>query len=112
MCAGGQAARRIVGGVAAHQIEIGGRQHGDGDAGARQLCRGGVEFGRRQRRQFCGMADGDAALVVAPLGLPADLVEMPPGRIEIEIEMQVDIDIEGLREIEQFFQMRMGSVSI
>ena len=54
------------------------------------------------------MADGDAALVVAPLGLPADLVEMPPGRIEIEIEMQVDIDIEGLREVEQLFQMRHG----
>ena len=95
-----------MGGVAAHQIEVGGGQHRDGDAGARQLCRGGVEFGRRQRRQFGGVTDGDAALIVAALGLPADLVEMPPGGIEVEIEMQIDIDIEGLREIEQLFQMR------
>ena len=62
---------------------------------------------RRQRRQFGGVADGDAALIVAPLGLPADLVEMPPGRIEVEIEMQVDIDIELLREIEQLFDLRV-----
>ena len=53
------------------------------------------------------MADRDAALVVAPLGLPADLVEMPPGRIEIEVEMQVDIDVELLRQIEDLFEMRV-----
>ena len=104
----GQAARHEVGGVAAHQIEVGGGQHRDGDAGAREFYGGGVEFGRRQRRQFGGVADGDAALIVAALGLAADLVEMPPGGIEVEIEMQVDIDVEGLREIEQFFQMRRG----
>ena len=53
------------------------------------------------------MADRDAALVVAPLGLPADLFEMPPGRIEIEVEMQVDIDVELLRQIENLFEMRV-----
>src|SRR6266850_922670 len=52
------------------------------------------------------MPDGDTALIIAALGLPADLVEMPPGRIEIEIKVKIDIDIEGLREIEQFFQVR------
>ena len=94
-----------MGGVAAHQIEVGGGQYRDGDAGARELYRGGIEFGRRQRRQLGGVPDGDAALIVAALGLAADLVEMPPTGIEIEIEMQVDIDVECLREIKQFFQM-------
>ena len=58
------------------------------------------------------MTDRDAALVIAPLGLPADLFEMPPGRIEIEIEMQVDIDVEFLRQTENFFEMRVRSASI
>ena len=62
---------------------------------------------RRQRRKFGGVADGDAALIVAPLGLPADFVEMPPGRIEIEVEMQVDIDVEFLGEVEQSFDLRI-----
>ena len=53
------------------------------------------------------MADRDAAVIIAPLGLPADFLEMPPGRIEIEVEMQVDIDVELLRQIEQFFEMRV-----
>ena len=53
------------------------------------------------------MADRDAALIVAPLGLPADLFEMPPGRIEIEVEMQVDIDVEFLRQVEQPFDLRI-----
>ena len=53
------------------------------------------------------MTDRDAALVVAPLGLPADLFEMPPRRIEIEVEVQVDIDVELLRQIEDLFEMRV-----
>ena len=48
---------------------------------------------------------GDAALVVAPLGLPADFFEMPPGGIEIEVEVQVDIDIELLRQIKNLLEM-------
>src|SRR6267142_7118755 len=52
------------------------------------------------------MPDRDTSLIIAPLGLPQDLVEVPPGRIEIEIQVKIDIDIEGLREIEQFFQLR------
>src|SRR6266404_1263397 len=54
------------------------------------------------------MPDGDASVIVAALGLPANLVEVPPGRIEIEIEMKIDIDIEGLREIEQLLDLRRG----
>src|SRR5256885_1879966 len=53
------------------------------------------------------MTDRDAALVVAPLGLSADLFEMPPGRIEIEVEVQVDIDVEPLRELKDLFEMRV-----
>src|SRR3954452_7949582 len=53
------------------------------------------------------MADRDAALVIAPLGLTADLFEMPPGRIEIEVEMQIDIDAELLRKVENLFEMRV-----
>src|SRR5947208_2806997 len=94
-------------GVAAHQIEIGRGQHGDGDARFGQPRRGCLQPVRRQRRQFGGMADRDAALIVAPLGLPADLFEMPPRRIEIEVEMQVDIDVELLRQAENLFEMRV-----
>src|SRR6195256_2719885 len=54
------------------------------------------------------MADGDAAVIIAALGLPANLIEVPPGGIEIEIEMKMDIAIEGWREIEQFFDLRVG----
>src|SRR6185295_20244301 len=53
------------------------------------------------------MTDRDAALVIVPLSLPADLVEMPPGRIEIEVEVQVDIDVELLRQTKYLFEMRV-----
>ena len=93
-------------GVAAHQIEVGGGKHGDGNAGARQLRCGGVEFLRRQRGEFGGVPDGDTALIMAAFGLSADLVEVPPRGIEIEVEVQIDIDIERNSEIEQLFQLR------
>src|SRR5437764_11617763 len=51
------------------------------------------------------MADRHASLISAPLGLPADFVEVPPGRIEIEIEMQIDVDVELLGEIEDTCKM-------
>src|SRR5437868_6713025 len=53
------------------------------------------------------MADRDASPVIAPLGLPADLVEMPPGGIEIEVEMQVQVDVELLGEVEDACEMRL-----
>ena len=46
------------------------------------------------------MADRDAAAPSMLLGLPADLVEMHPRRVEIEVEMEVDIEIEALRDRE------------
>src|SRR6266478_296389 len=52
------------------------------------------------------MPDRDTALIIAALGLPQHLIEVPPGWIEIEIQVQIDIDIEGLREIEQLFELR------
>src|SRR6266852_8743938 len=52
------------------------------------------------------MPDRDTALIIAALGLPQHLIEVPPRRIKIEIQVQIDIDIEGLREIEQFFELR------
>src|SRR3979411_2125367 len=52
------------------------------------------------------MPDRDTALIIAALGLPQHLIEVPPGRVEIEIQVKIDIDIEGLREIEQLFELR------
>ena len=40
------------------------------------------------------MADGDTAAPAMRDRLPAHLVQMHPGRVEIEIEMEVDIEIE------------------
>ncbi|MFK4498202.1 hypothetical protein ABIF86_002493 [Bradyrhizobium japonicum] len=53
------------------------------------------------------MTDRHASPVVAPLGLLADLVEVPPGGIEVEIEMEVDVDVEFLREIEDALEVRV-----
>ena len=58
------------------------------------------------------MADCHASSVVAPVGLPADLVEVPPGGIEIEIEMEIDVDVERLGEVEERARWAFGSVSI
>ena len=52
------------------------------------------------------MPDRDTALIIAALGLPQHLIEVPPRRIEIEIQVQIDIDVEGLRKIEQLFELR------
>ena len=53
------------------------------------------------------MPDRDAAVIVAAFGLPADLLHVPPGRIEVEVEMQVDVDVELLREVENPLEMRV-----
>ena len=77
-------------------------------SGAAAVC----EFFGRQRGEFGGVPDGDAALIVAALGLPADFVEVPPGGIEIEVEVQIDIDIERASEIEESSICAIGSVSM
>ena len=46
------------------------------------------------------MADCHAAAPPELLGLPADLFQIHPRRIEIEIEMKIDIAIELLRDRE------------
>ncbi len=74
----GEAARRIMGGATAHQIEIGCRQHGDGDAGVGEPIGGGLQSFRRERGQLGGVADRDPAVIVAPFGLPAHFVHVVP----------------------------------
>ena len=53
------------------------------------------------------MADRDAPLIFALLGLPADFVQMAPGRVEVEVEMKIDVDVEFPREIENAREMRI-----
>ena len=56
------------------------------------------------------MADRDPPAPPVRVGLPADLVEMHPRRIEIEIEMEVDIEVEALgdREDARDLLVRLG----
>lgn len=53
------------------------------------------------------MPDRDATTIVALFGLPADLVEMRPGRIEVEVEMEIDVEVELPGEVEDAREMRV-----
>ena len=89
------AARHVVVGAAAHEEQVGGRQHGDGHAGAGQSLRDlDLPLGR-DGGELGGMADGDAAAVAVGVGRAAHLVEVHPAGIEIEVEVEVDVEVEA-----------------
>ena len=60
-----------------------------------------AKAGGRDHRKLGNMADRDPALIAVAFGLPADLVEVHPGRIEVEIEMEIEIDIELSGQLEE-----------
>ena len=91
----GDAARHVVVGIAAHEEQVGGRQHGDGDTGVGELARDLDLALRGDGGQLGDMADGDAAAVAGEACLAHHLVEVHPAGVEIEIEVEVDVEIEA-----------------
>ena len=89
-----------------HQEQVGRRQHRDGDAGIGQAGADFGEAGAIDGGQLGDMADRDPAAPAMGVGLAAHLVEMHPGRIEVEIEMKVDVEIEAARDIEDARDLR------
>jgi len=94
--------------IPAEQEQVGGRQHGDGDAGVGEPPGSGIEGVRRERRELRRVADRDPAAAAVFLGEAGDLLEMHPGGIEVEVEMEIDVDIEPVGDREDVRDLAVG----
>ena len=92
--------------LAPHQEQVGRRQHRDGDAGIGQPGGDLVQAATIDGGQLGDMADRDPAAPAVGVGLPAHLVEVHPGRVEVEIQMKVDVEIEAARDGEDARNLR------
>ena len=96
----GDPAPDIVVALAAHQIEVGQRQHRDRDAGIGHAPRQQREFGRRQRRELGHVADHHPAAAPVLPGQLAHQRNVERLAAVADIEMNVDLGVEFARQLE------------
>ena len=96
----GDAAANIVILIAAHHVEVGCRQDGDGDADIGETAGQYCHLARRHRRPLGHMTDHDPPAAPVFLGQLADEMDVRRlGRVA-DIEMNVDVDVVFAGELE------------
>ena len=82
---------------AAHEVEVGAGEDGDGDAGAGELGGDGVVAGAVDEAELGGVSDGDAAAPAVFLGLAADVFDLHAvgGFGEVQVHVDVDVEVAG-----------------
>ena len=95
-----QPAPHVVGLVAPHQEQVGGRQDGDRDTRFGETLRDLRLALRIERREFGGVADRDAAAESVLFGEVTNQRGVEIVRRVAEVEMHVDIDVVFARQLE------------